>query len=97
MFKGQTDTVCCIRNALSPIPSRTTDRAALVPLYGPVTATNLDARVHSEERKPLSKPGISNSKEREHNSGTGPHKCREISSVGPPAPGGEHRGRHQRQ
>lgn len=49
MFEGQKDTVCCMRNALSPIPSRTTDKAVLVPLYGPVTALNLDARVHSEE------------------------------------------------
>lgn len=49
MFIGQKDTVRCTRNALSPILSRTTDKAAPVPLSVPATAINFDARVHSEE------------------------------------------------
>lgn len=56
MCIGQKDTVCSMRNALSPIPSRTTDKAVLVPLYSLrlLSASVLEFIL----RKPLSKPGI---------------------------------------
>lgn len=51
MFTGQKDTVCCKRNACSPFLAELQIRLqnALVPLYGPTTAINLNARVHSKE------------------------------------------------